>query len=434
MNNYSAKELIEEIKKIKNDKIILGELKPEKKWEDIPKIQNPKHPDWIYERLGNYCLKITDYIASGSFAKIKENVLISNQENYAIMVKTADFSNNFTKGLTYTDKHGYDFLKNSNLFGGEIILSNIGSIGKVFKVPKLNRPMTLASNTIMLRPAFEEIADYLYYYFLSSRGYNQLKSISSGTSIQKFNKTDLKKIIIPIPSYKEQLSIIKEFNTIDYAITNRKQMLIEYDNLISSKFYEMFSKYINNGEVYNLFDLCEIITDGTHQTPTYVKEGIIFLSSKDVVSKKINWDSVKYISKDLHLELKRRVAPRKNDILLAKNGTTGIAALVDRDEIFDIYVSLALIRLKKNINPIFMLYQLNSEFCKKQFDQSLKGIGVPNLHLNKIRETKVICPELGIQNKFADYIKSIEKQKELCEEDIRDLEKLLETKMHEYFD
>ncbi len=53
------------------------------------------------------------------------------------MVKTADFSNGFTKNLTYTDQHGYEFLSNSNLFGGELILSNIGSIGKVFIVPYL---------------------------------------------------------------------------------------------------------------------------------------------------------------------------------------------------------------------------------------------------------------------------------------------------------
>ena len=143
-------------------------------------------------RLGDICEKVTDYVASGSFAALKENVLITNEENYAIMVKTADFSNGFTKALTYTDKRGYDFLKNSNLFGGELILSNIGSIGKVFKVPYLDRPMTLASNTVMIKTATPELTDYLYYYFLSPAGYKSLLSISSGTSMLKFNKTELK--------------------------------------------------------------------------------------------------------------------------------------------------------------------------------------------------------------------------------------------------
>lgn len=434
MNDFTAEQLIQEIQKIKQEKIKSGELKAEKKLEDVSSLINDKHPDWKYERLGNYCLKVTDYVASGSFASIKENVLITNEKDYAIMVKTADFSNGFTKGLTYTNKHGYEFLNNSNLYGGEIILSNIGSIGKVFKVPSLNYPMTLASNTIMLRPAFNEIADYLYYYFLSPSGNKQLMSISSGTSMLKFNKTDLKKIILPIPPYKKQLLIINEFNSITEAINLRKKMILDYDKLISSKFNEMFSTEIINGNTYNLSELCEIITDGTHQTPTYTKDGIVFLSSKDVTTKKINWDNTKFISEELHKELSKRITPRKNDILLAKNGTTGIAALVDRDDIFDIYVSLALIRVKKDLNPLFMLYQINSDFCKCQFDRSLKGIGVPNLHLNKIRETKVVCPDIHAQNEFAKYVQNIEIQKELCEKDILDLENLMASKMHEYFD
>ena len=104
---------------------------------------------------------------------------------------------------------------------------------------------------------------------------------------------------------------------------------------------------------YMLQELCSIITDGTHQTPTYTdkKSGVIFLSSKDVTQEKIDWQHVKYIPQDLHEKLYARLAPQRNDILLAKNGTTGIAALVDTDAVFDIYVSLALLRPKKIIYP-----------------------------------------------------------------------------------
>lgn len=52
-----------------------------------------------------------------------------------------------------------------------------------------------------------------------------------------------------------------------------------------------------------------------------------------------------YIPESLHQELYSRLAPKIGDILLAKNGTTGVAAIVDREEVFDIYVSLALIRV-----------------------------------------------------------------------------------------
>lgn len=56
---------------------------------------------------------------------------------------------------------------------------------------------------------------------------------------------------------------------------------------------------------YMLQELCSIITDGTHQTPTYTdkKSGVIFLSSKDVTQEKIDWQHVKYIPQDLHEKL-----------------------------------------------------------------------------------------------------------------------------------
>ena len=107
------------------------------------------------------------------------------------MVKTADFSNGFTKNLTYTDKHGYEFLENSNLYGGELILSNVGSIGKCFIVPELEYKMTLAPNAVMIRLTSNELRDFLYYFILSSYGQSELQSITTGVAMQKFNKTEL---------------------------------------------------------------------------------------------------------------------------------------------------------------------------------------------------------------------------------------------------
>ena len=154
-------------------------------------------------------------------------------------------------------------------------------------------------------------------------------------------------------------------------------------------------------------DLCTIpITDGTHQTPTYTdkEHGIPFISSKDVTSQKINWNNIKYITKELHEELYKRVAPQKDDILLAKNGTTGVAAIVEDSRVFDIYVTLALIRPSKNIYSYYLYYVINSGLCKEQFDSHLTGIGLPNLHLTDIKKTFVPLPPLKEQQRIVAEI------------------------------
>lgn len=157
---------------------------------------------------------VTDFVASGSFASLRENVKYYKTPNYAILVKAQDFQYDFQKDLTYTDRHGYDFLAGSNLFGGELILSNVGSIGKVFIVPKLDVRMSLAPNSIMVKPIYENQIKWLYYLFNSEFGVQLLHSISSATAIRKFNKTSFKKLIIPIPPTKEQKRIVKKIETV----------------------------------------------------------------------------------------------------------------------------------------------------------------------------------------------------------------------------
>ena len=166
---------------------------------------------------------------------------------------------------------------------------------------------------------------------------------------------------------------------------------------------------VPNGWVWSILpNLCTIpITDGTHQTPTYTdkEHGIPFISSKDVTSQKINWDNIKYITKEVHEELYKRVAPQKDDILLAKNGTTGVAAIVEDSRVFDIYVTLALIRPNKNVNPYYLYYVINSGFCKEQFNSHLTGIGLPNLHLTDIKKTFIPLPPLTEQERIVSEIK-----------------------------
>lgn len=196
-----------------------------------------------------------------------------------------------------------------------------------------------------------------------------------------------------------------------------------------------------NWKVYPLKYLVDIpITDGTHNTPTYTdkENGSPFLSSKDITSGHIDWSSIKYITKELHEQLQKEVAPKRNDILLAKNGTTGIGALVEEDIVFDIYVTLALIRPNQSIVlPKFLLYLINSSLCKIQYDKHLIGIGVPNLHLNIINNVKVIITDAKdeqqeivsyLDEKCSEIYKIIAKKEQLIEE----LETYKKSLIYEY--
>ncbi|MBR2506604.1 MAG: restriction endonuclease subunit S [Bacilli bacterium] len=266
-----------------------------------------------------------------------------------------------------------------------------------------------------------------------------------GSAIPHLNKELFFNLIFPLAPIEEQKRIVeiidKQFAKLDEArdliqksldsFADRKSSILHkaFAGELTKKWRELRHKQFN-WENKKLSEVCPLITDGTHQTPTYTDEsGYIFLSSKNVRTGVIDWDNIKYIPESLHEELYSRLAPRKDDILLAKNGTTGIAAIVDRDCVFDIYVSLALIRPNiLEVIPKYLLYAISTPEVKQYFDSSLKGIGVPNLHLKYIRETIIPIPSLDEQEEIVRILDSIFEKEDRSKELIDMLDKIDEMK------
>ena len=173
---------------------------------------------WRVEKLGNK-INVTDYVANGSFKALKENVSLYDFPNEVLYVRTTDYNNNFKGNLKYTDKASYDFLKKSKLTGDEIIISNVGDVGTVFRAPVwLGLPMTLGSNAVSLY--LENYNSYIYYYFKSRVGQHQVEAITTGSAQLKFNKTNLRSLEILIPN----------------------EVMLKKFGKIENKFYEKFKE------------------------------------------------------------------------------------------------------------------------------------------------------------------------------------------------
>lgn len=255
-----------------------------------------------------------------------------------------------------------------------------------------------------VRPNLAKLDTNYLYHFLSAQTL-VLRAKSQGLAQGVITREMLESTPLSLPTIEEQRRIAAIFDETEEMRRHRRETIDLSRRLAQAVFIAEFDR---PHPKLPLSQVCSLITDGTHYTPTYTEGGSIFLSAKNVTSGKIDWHDVKYIPETLHQELRKRVSPRRNDVLLAKNGTTGVAALVDRDIVFDIYVSLALLRAGPQITPPFLLAALNSPSSKKQFNSALKGIGVPNLHLKDIRSTVIPVPPLELQQTFADRIAEID--------------------------
>tara|TARA_R110000822_G_scaffold28985_3_gene85752 strand:+ start:686 stop:1966 length:1281 start_codon:yes stop_codon:yes gene_type:complete len=175
---------------------------------------------WSVRTIGDLSIEISDFVANGSFASLKENVtLYPDKEEYALFIRNTDLKSGF-KDKVYVDEHSYNFLKKTKLFGGEVIISNVGDVGSVFQCPYFDFPMTLGNNVIMLKSDFN---NFLYLFFSGRIGQYLIKGITGGSAQPKFNKTEFKTLEIPFPTENVLSDFEIQAESIFKKVTNNKQ-------------------------------------------------------------------------------------------------------------------------------------------------------------------------------------------------------------------
>tara|TARA_R110002073_G_scaffold312586_4_gene484119 strand:+ start:17421 stop:18746 length:1326 start_codon:yes stop_codon:yes gene_type:complete len=188
-----------------------------------------------------------------------------------------------------------------------------------------------------------------------------------------------------------------------------------------------------NWEIDILDNLTNKIVDGAHHTPKYTNSGIPFLRVTDVQTKEINFSKIKFISKQEHQQLIARCNPEKGDMLLSKNGSIGISKIVDWDWEFSVFVSLALIKVKKELDVQFLSHFFKSEITMWQILRRAKQGTVTNLHLEEIREIEIPRLSLPHQQKIAKILFTIDNVIEKTESAIAKYQAIKQGLMHDLF-
>ena len=355
--------------------------------------------------------------------------LISDKTKDGIKLPTIEYNQS---GLTAIIDQGQEFIAGySDETAGaftDVPAIIFGDHTRVFKY--VDFPFFLGADGVKVLKANQEINyKYLYYYFLQAKFPN--------TGYARHFKW-LKELQIPLPPLETQENIAAVLDKCTALIAKHKLMLEKYDTLIKSRFIEMFGDPVQNPmgwEVKKLGDICTKISDGVHAKPEYTATGKPFISVVNINSGKLLFDDCKYVSEEAYEKMIKSTHPEKGDILYTKVGATyGIPALVDTDRAFCLYVSVALLKPKSEIvNSQFLTTSMAQPYIKNQADKRIKGIGVPDLHLNQIREFEVLVPPLELQNHFNSFVQQIDKSKFVVQKSLEKAETLYKSLMQEYF-
>ena len=324
---------------------------------------------------------------------------------------------------------------------GDILMSHINSekhLGKTAIYENLDSEKIIhGMNLLVLRCDERLIPKYAYYFFNSNRFIHQIPNITKKSVNQaSFNVSALKQLYIPVPDKEVQKDIISVLDKVDNLCDCYNKQLNDLELLIKSRFIEMFGDLKLNDkkwEVKFFKDLTLLITDGEHSTPRRTDNGIYLLSARNVLNHSLQLNDIDYIDEVEYERISKRIQPMIGDVLLSCSGSVGRCCAITKDIKFQMVRSVALLRFKAEINPVFAEYMIVSDYLQEQINSNKTASSQSNLFQGKIKMLKGVIPPLDLQNQFADFVEEVNKSKLEVQKSLEELETLKKSLMQQYF-
>lgn len=285
------------------------------------------------------------------------------------------------------------------------------------------------------RATTKATTSYLYYYLKHSR--NKLEALGTGSTFKAIGKDALFKFPIPVPPIDEQRTICSLLDKLNRVIEAKKEQLKELDNLAQAIFYDMFGDPTINEKKWKVKKMGDF---GSFQ------RGLL-LQKKDFVANgcpcihygQLHTSFGTYTTKHLtnisqELFSKSKIA-HKGDLILAltsedvEGSCKSTAWLGD----YDIAVGSDAAIFTHNQDSIYLSFYTRTRAFYNEKDKYARGFKVTHIKTSDIATFPICLPPLPLQQAFAEKVQAIERQKELINQSIKDVQTLFDAKMDYYF-
>ena len=272
---------------------------------------------------------------------------------------------------------------------------------------------------------------YLYYYLKSDIALQRIRTVASGSVRDNLKLSMLYEFPINLKSIDEQKDVVRKLDKVKLVIDLRKAELQQLDELVKSRFVELFGDCKN---MVALNELCSVITDGTHQPPRFQNEGIPFIFVSNLANNTVTYNTEKFISEETYNELIKRTPIELGDILLSTVGSYGHPAVVVEERKFLFQRHIAYLKPKRSlVNSFYLHSALLAPNGQRQIEEKVKGIAQKTLNLSEIRKIMIPIPSIEEQNSFESFIKHTDKSKVVVQKALDEAQTLFDSLMQEYF-
>ena len=371
-------------------------------------------------RIVNICDVCSEIFAGGDAPK--GNMSETKTEEYNIPIYANGEAN---EGL-------YGYTNKARVTKPSITVSARGTIGYTAIRPT---PFVPIVRLITLTPN-PELIDIKYLYYAAQN----YKFDGSGTSIPQLTVPSLKKYSFPLPAMEEQAHIVMILDNVCDLIDQKKQQLELLDELVKSRFIELFGDPVLNPKKWTVCELSEhiqFLTSGSRGWSQYFTEsGEYFITIKNVKNCRITLDDVQYVVPPDNAEAKR-TRVQEGDLLISITADLGRTGVVTKEIAeYGGYINqhLTCIRLnQETVRPLYVAYYMESEAGKSQFQSKNQSAVKAGLNFNSINSLRLMVPSVELQDAFIAFVEQTDKSKLAVQQSIAELEELKKSLMQIYF-
>ena len=384
-------------------------------------------------RLGDIATVITKGTTPTSIGFAFENDGIN-----FVKIESVDENGNFIcEKFDHISDECHEKLKRSQLQENDILFSIAGAIGRTAIVTKDILPANTNQALAIIRiPQGAINYSFLLYILQSSVVLEQADKKKQGVAQLNLSLKDIGDFIIPDIPLEEQQCIVDSLDKVSNLIYLRKQQLSKLDELVKSRFVEMFGDTELNPYGWRKSTLgasCDV-RDGTHDSPQYYETGYPLVTSKNVTGGKIDMTDCSLICEADFIKINERSKVDIGDIIMPMIGTVGKPVIVDIEPNFAIK-NVALIKFKIDTSVLNTYIQalLQSDYFDKAILSKVRGGTQKFISLGDIRKLEILVPPMELQEQFAVLVEQVDKSKLEIQRSLEKLETLKKALMKKYF-
>jgi type I restriction enzyme, S subunit len=288
--------------------------------------------------------------------------------------------------------------------GPGVVTGRSGTIGKVHYVEGDYWPL----NTSLYVTDFHGNHPKWVYYMLQAF---KLERFVEGAGVPTLNRNLVHGELIPLPPLAEQKRIAAILDKSDSLRRKNQQAIQLADKFLRAVFLDLFGDPVTNPkgwEKRSLENVCAEVIDCPHTTPKWSDTGFTCLRTSNLTKGDWNWDDKRFVSEETYKERTKRAELKAKDIILSREGTVGIAALVPENE--KICMGQRLVQLRVNsdiLYPEYMLFLLLYELEPERISKVMAGSTSKHLNVRDLRKLEIAIPPLKKQQAFSNVFLNI---------------------------